>query len=289
MHWLGGKSTKTTTYLLKLLPATGLILSLLTLDLSARQLSSDAITALVNSIDSSSFQISNCADYPYHINDNVEHGPGKLLKDIRQGLATGLQCLSGHGEMGRLHAYHENNALRLAAIVSGRAQKQLQCVRDELFAVAIADSTSGQHYRITIDTFRAGGLLSKRHEDEVYRAFFNLNPAQIREHKTGSPLRLDGLHRMQDTAALMFHEMVHWLGEEHSGIYPDVTHLYETCCFGGSDFIRDEKTNQRFQLQACAILQDDELWSAPTRYQQMVIWNDKDYDDLKTEMRAQYE
>ena len=79
------------------------------------------------------------------------------------------------------------------------------------------------------------------------------------------------------------------MGHEHSALYPDVTHLYETCCFGGSDFIDDEARNASYQDRACAILKDDELWGYPvSRYRQMRLWHDKRYDELKQQMRADY-
>ena len=92
-----------------------------------------------------------------------------------------------------------------------------------------------------------------------------------------------------DLPALLFHEMVHWLGHEHSAIYPDMAHLYETCCFGGSDYIDDPQQNARFQASACRILKDDDLWSnAYSRYRQMRQWHFKDYGRLKIMMRDSY-
>ena len=78
------------------------------------------------------------------------------------------------------------------------------------------------------------------------------------------------------------------LGHEHTSIYPDLTFLYETCCFGGSEYIEDEHVNADFQARACAILKDDELWPA-NLYQQMRMWHHKGYDQLKREIREHYD
>ena len=83
--------------------------------------------------------------------------------------------------------------------------------------------------------------------------------AQIVEHRHGQPIRAPSLHRFEDRSALLFHEVIHWLGHEHGAIHPDVTHLYETCCFGGSDYIRDEALNRAHQQTACAILREDDI------------------------------
>ena len=83
--------------------------------------------------------------------------------------------------------------------------------------------------------------------------------------------------------------MVHWLGHEHSAIYPDLAHLYETCCFGGSDYIDDAAANRDHQKTACAILKDDALWAhGYSPYRQMRVWRLKGYDGFKTRMRADY-
>ena len=74
----------------------------------------------------------------------------------------------------------------------------------------------------------------------------------------------------------------------HSSTYPDVVELYETCCFGGDDHIRDADTNRDFQQQACAILRDGELWEV-NRYKQMRLWKYRGYDQLKRNMRAAYD
>jgi hypothetical protein len=143
---------------------------------------------------------------------------------------------------------------------------------------------------VVLDTYRLGGILSRQYDDETYRSFFHLEDAQIIEHRHGQPLRPANLHRYRNLAGLLFHETIHWLGHEHSALYPDLTHLYETCCFGGSDYIRDPARNRAHQQTACAILQDEDLWSGGTSpYQQMRVWHHKDYDTLKSRMRADYD
>jgi hypothetical protein len=145
------------------------------------------------------------------------------------------------------------------------------------------------HPAVVLDLYRLGGLLSRRFDDETYRNFFHLAEDEILEHRSGQPLRGNNLHRYQDRPSLLFHEVIHWLGHEHSAIFPDVTHLYETCCFGGSDYIDDEELNREHQQTACHILKDDALWSeSHSRYRQMRIWHYKGYDTLKSEMRADY-
>ena len=73
----------------------------------------------------------------------------------------------------------------------------------------------------------------------------------------------------------------------HTNIDPDVTFLYETCCFGGSEYISDDQLNAGVQARACNILKDKELWSA-NPYKKMHLWQHKDYDQLKREMREYY-
>lgn len=247
-------------------------------------------------------QIRGCADYPY--GEVGSGGARRLLDDLRSGLRDGLQCLAGQGPMGRLHPYHEYQASRLLDLLQGPQTKTLQCVEDAMFATAVATSPRGLapddplypqlrsvgHPGVVIDTFRLGGVLSRRYDDATYRDFFHLADAQILEHRNGQPLRPASLHRYANRPALLFHEVIHWLGHEHSALYPDVTQLYETCCFGGSDYISDPQRNLAHQAAACAALRDDALWSnAYHPYKQMRIWHSKGYDELKPTMRADYD
>lgn len=246
-------------------------------------------------------RIEQCGNYPYNQPD--PSAERQLAQDLSAGLRKGIACLAGHGPAGRLHPYHEYQAHRLLSILESGETKAFRCVADRIFANAVAtsktlnpgnDVLSGvlretAHPGVVLDTFRIGGLLSTRHSRDTYRNFFNLDEQQIREHLTGSPLRLGGNHRYRDLPALLFHEMVHWLGHQHSAIYPDVAHLYETCCFGGSDYIEDTDANARFQARACAALQDDDLWStAYSPYRQMRFWHFKGYNRLKSAMRENY-
>lgn len=254
---------------------------------------------------SADLRIASCDSYPYQADQAPVDASRTLISDLRDGLATGLRCLAGDGPMGRLHPYHEYQAHRLLSLFEGKRPKTFQCVADEMFAVAVAtgpeatrpdDPLARQLVQVdfpgvVIDTYRLGGLLSQRHDDETFRRFFHLDDAQILEHRSGQPLRAASLHRYEDRPGLLFHEVVHWLGHEHSALYPDLTMLYETCCFGGSDYISDPAANRSHQQTACAILKDDDIWSeayAP-RYRQMRLWHYKGYDDLKRQMRADYD
>lgn len=244
-------------------------------------------------------RVEQCGNYPY--NRPAPNAERQLAQDLSAGLRKGITCLAGSGPAGRLHPYHEYQAHRLLSILESAEPKTFRCVADRIFANAVAtsetlkstnDALSGvlretRHPGVVLDTFRIGGLLSTRHSRETYREFFNLDEQQIREHLTGSPLRLGGTHRYRDLPGLLFHEMVHWLGHQHSALYPDVAHLYETCCFG-SDYIDNPKTNARFLAQACAALQDDDLWSTAYSPKQMRFWHFKGYHGLKTSMREQY-
>ena len=249
---------------------------------------------------SDSLQVSGCDDYPYHNNDQPQ-GVAQLVKDLQSGLQQGLMCLTGQGPMGKLHPYHETQALRLMFTLQNDQTKSLQCVRDELFAYAMAASSqqrlsdpalvkkikNSPALTILLDTYRIGGLLSQKFEPDTYKVFFKLDNEEINQHLTGKPLRMKGVKRYENLPALLFHEMIHWLGHTHTNINPDITFLYETCCFGGSEFIDDAQTNQDFQAKACEILKDDELWSAHP-YQKMRLWKHKQYDQLKRDIRANY-
>jgi hypothetical protein len=245
--------------------------------------------------------VTDCEDYPYH-DPAQASGVTGLVSDLKAGLKQGLQCLAGQGPMGPLAAYHSDQASRLIALLEGDQQKSLQCVNDELFAYAMAASprqrlsdqalTERLHnspgLTILLDTYRIGGLLSQKFDAGTYQTFFNLNQQQITQHLTGKPLKMQGMHRYRNLPGLLFHEMVHWLGHEHTGLYPDLTFLYETCCFDGSDFIENDAINAGFQVRACHILKDEELWSA-NPFQQMRLWRHKAYDQLKREMRSAYD
>ena len=251
-------------------------------------------------------RIRQCDGYPYSEPASAPGGRGGhlMVADMRQGLKTGLECLTGSGPMGRLHPFHEYQAHRLLSVFESKQVKTMQCVEDAMFASAAATSPRGAspddplyaqlravpHPGVVFDTYRLGGILSRRHDDQTYRAFFHLADAQILEHRNGQPLRPADLHRYKDRPGLIFHEVVHWLGHEHSALYPDLTQLYEACCFGGSDYIRDPERNRRHQQTACAILKDDALWSnAHKPYRQMRLWHLKGYDSFKAEMRADYD
>ena len=240
-----------------------------------------------------------CQNYPYHNANSTTISHNTLTNDIKLGLKQGLSCLAGNSPMGKLHPYHETQALRLMRLLESDQPKTVRCVADEIFAYAVANSpvtpgrkphpqdkmTEGLPYPgILIDTFRLSGSISKKLDEATYREFYQLNSGQLAVIRKGKPLQLAGMHRYQNRAALMFHEMIHWLGHEHSSIYPDTTDLYETCCFGGSDFISDDTANKVFQQQACAILKDDTLWQA-NKYQQMRLWKYKGYDQFKRAMR----
>jgi hypothetical protein len=248
-------------------------------------------------------RIESCESYPYGVEHDAAESAARLRSDLAGGLATGLQCLAGNGPAGRLHPYHEYQAHRLLSLFEAGDTMTFRCVADDMFATAVATSPrpvatddpmyaqlrAVEHPAVILDIFRLGGLLSQRFDDDTYRDFFHLADDQILEHRNGQPLRARNLHRYQNRAALLFHEVIHWLGHEHSAIYPDLTHLYETCCFGGSDYITDDARNRRHQQAACGILKDDALWSeGHNRYRQMRIWHYKAYDQLKADMRADY-
>ena len=247
-------------------------------------------------------QVSGCEDYPYHNNEQeLSAGINRLVDDLRAGLQKGLMCLTGNSEIGDLHPYHHKQALRLIYTLENKQPKSLQCVRDELFAYAMAASSQQQisdielaeklrnspDLTILLDTYRIGGLLSQKFTPETYVRFFKLNQDEITQHLTGKPMRMKGVQRYENLPGLLFHEMVHWLGHLHTNIDPDITFLYETCCFGGSEYINDDQVNASFQAKACNILKDKELWESHP-YQKMRLWKHKDYDQLKREMREYY-
>ncbi len=259
-------------------------------------------------LDKANIRIENCQQYPYHETylQTNKVGFEILLEDIKNGLEKGLQCLAGNSPMGKLHPYHATQALRLMKLLESDRIKTFRCVQDETFAYAVAKSAPDHHNDghinnysdditksisfpgVIIDTYRIGGFISKKFNAETYRDFFKLNDEQIREISTGKPVQLDSMHRYKNRSSLMFHEMVHWLGHEHSSIHPDVTDLYDTCCFGGSDHINDAKLNAKYQQQACNILKDKELWEANS-YKKIQLWHDKEYDQFKRTMRNSYD
>jgi len=248
--------------------------------------------------------IRGCGSYPYNEPRQPRVAAQILLDDLRQGLQTGLSCIAGLGPPGNLHDFHRRQARRLVELLSTPQQKTFLCVEDAMFATAVATSPKGtdsddallaqlrqvDHPGVIIDTFRLGGFLSRQHDDQTYRTFFHLDDSQIYEHRNAQPLRPKGLHRYSNRASLLFHELVHWLGHEHSATQPDLAHLYETCCFGGSDYISDESRNLVHQLTACRILRDEELWSqSGNPYRQMRLWHYKGYHRLKPAMRDDYD
>lgn len=231
-------------------------------------------------------RIEDCHSYPYHDNRHGTEGFRKLADDLRQGLKQGLACIAGHGPAGRLHRYHERNASRLIDLLKNESGKVLSCVEDQTFAYAVAHTAKSpaRSHEILIDTFRISGFLSRRFERATYRDFFKLSEPLIDDHLTGKPLHLDGMHRYRDLPGLVFHELTHWLGYEHTNLTADVVDLYEVCCFAGSDHILDDSVNRAFQQRACNILKDAELWNADeaTRKQ---LWHEKGYFRLKREIR----
>ncbi|MCB1801793.1 MAG: hypothetical protein KDI82_08920 [Gammaproteobacteria bacterium] len=247
--------------------------------------------------------VEQCEKYPYGRRQPAGEARRQLLDDLADGLATGLACLAGDGPIGTLHPYHARQAQRLLELFESPQRKTFQCVNDAMFATAVATGPGGtslgdplyeqlsrvDHPAVVIDTHRMGGLLSRHLDDRTYRNFYRLGDDQIYRHRNAQALRLPGLHRYRNRSALLFHEVVHWLGHEHSATHPDLTHLYETCCFGGSDFVTDPERNRAHQQSACAILKDAELWQAgQSPYRQSRIWHHKGYDTLKNSMRADY-
>ena len=255
-----------------------------------------------NSMMVSSIRIENCSQYPYHNQTSPVQGYQSLASDIRNGLRIGLQCMVGNGPMGALHPYHKKQANRLLDILESKQTKTFRCVEDKTFAYAISRPPSAlfdqlvsgkvlddiPYPGIAIDTYRLGGFLTTKHQPGIYRDFFKLNDQQIAKHLGGYPQRMERLHRYKNLKALVFHETVHWLGHAHTNMSPDVVDLYETCCFGGSDFISDAGSNKEFQQRACNILKDDELWEAD-KSQQTHLWRKKGYDQLKLDMRRMYD
>lgn len=247
-------------------------------------------------------RIENCQNYPYHHQKDPRRGFNQLAEDIQQGLKQGLQCLAGQREMGELHTYHQQQLLSLLDLLESDKSKTFRCVEDKMFAFAVANTRPVHNAdypqdavindlpfpAVVIDTYRISGYISARHERSVYRDFFKLDDTQITEHLSGNPQWLEGMHRYKNRAGLVFHEMLHWLGHEHTNTYPDVVFLYETCCFAGSDFIEDELKNKQLQQQACQILKDRELWEA-SRYKQMRLWRYKEYDQLKRSIHDEYD
>ncbi|MCB1774480.1 MAG: hypothetical protein KDI88_12755 [Gammaproteobacteria bacterium] len=252
----------------------------------------------------SAITVHDCGSYPYSEGAAAPRSASiDLVRDLSVGLRQGLSCLAGHGEPGRLHPYHEYQAHRLLTLLESEAPKTFQCVEDDMFAVAVATSPQGTTLTdplfrqlrsvsfpgVVLDTYRLGGVLSRRHDDETYREFFHLADEQIYEHRNGQPLRPANLHRYRDRPGLLFHEVVHWLGHEHSALYPDMAHLYETCCFG-AEYISDAALAAGHRQTACTILRDDELWSnSYSRNRQMRIWHHKGYDQFKGAMRDDYD
>jgi len=250
----------------------------------------------------SGIHIENCKNYPYHNQKSPTQGYLVLANDIRNGLRIGLQCMVGKGPMGTLHHYHRKQAEQLLDILENKQQKTFRCVEDKTFAYAIARPPPELFKQfisdkviqdvpypgVAIDTYRLSGFLTRKHEPGIYRDFFKLDDHQIAEHLAGNPQRMDRLHRYNNLKALVFHETVHWLGHAHTNMSPDVVDLYETCCFGGSDFISDHDSNKQFQQRACNILKDDQLWDA-SKKQQANLWRKKGYDRLKFDMRKMYD
>lgn len=48
------------------------------------------------------------------------------------------------------------------------------------------------------------------------------------QHRRGRPARPPNPHRLANRPALLFHEMIHWLGREHTADRPDLAPLYAT-------------------------------------------------------------
>jgi hypothetical protein len=246
--------------------------------------------------------IEDCKNYPYHNQRSPAQGYMELASDIRAGLRIGLHNLAGNGPMGPLHPYHTKQAVLLLDILESKQKKVFRCVEDQTFAYAIAKPPPEmfkQHENdkvihdiaypgVAIDTYRLSGFLTRKHEPSTYRDFFKLDDHQIAEHLGGKPQRMERLHRYKNLKALVFHEMVHWLGHAHTNMRPDVVDLYETCFFAGSDFIADPDNNRKFQQRACNILKDSELWDASEK-RQARLWHTKGYDQLKQDMRKMYD
>ncbi len=231
-------------------------------------------------------RIEDCQSYPYHDNSHGTEGFLKLADDFRNGLEQGLVCMAGQGPAGSLHPYHEGNAERLVDLLNDDSGKTLACVEDQTFAYAIAHPAMNpaMSHEVLIDTYRISGFLSRGFERATYRDFFKLSEPLIEDHLTGKPLHVDGMHRYRNLPGLLFHELTHWLGYEHTNLTADVVDLYEVCCFGGSDHIQDDSLNQGFQQRACDILKDAELWDAGEGTRKR-LWHDKGYYLLKREIR----
>lgn len=261
------------------------------------------LAKIASGVDDSRWRIQGCTNYPYHDNPRAGLGERRLLNDLRRGLRQGLYCLAGQSSAGRLHPFHENKAVALLKLLESPLPKTVRCVADESYAFAMArlpprpdDLNQGfdklapdaPFPALVIDTYRISGFVTRKHEAPVYRDFFKMDERQIEQHLSGKPQRLRGMHRYRDRASLLFHEMTHWLGFTHGNLEPDVVTLYETCCFNGSDFIRNREQNARFRDQACEILRDAELWDA-TPYRQTRLWHYKGYNSFRQEMSQAYD
>lgn len=245
--------------------------------------------------------LENCEDYPYmETKAYASEGYVQMLDHIKTGLNKGLQCLAGMGSSsGKLHDFHRREALKLMEIIESKKRKTLRCVKDEIFAFAVSKGKATKnsisdtsnldaylqdldHPGIVFDLFRIGGYLSQKHDMKTLVEFYGFEEAQASQHLAGRLLQEN--HRYGDLAGLHFHEMIHWLGHEHSIIEPDVTFLYDTCCFDGSDFIDNNEVNKKFQKRACDILRDDELWSV-SGIDRKNVWQAKNYGQIKIDMK----
>lgn len=214
-------------------------------------------------------RVENCKDYPYYGVDS--NGPQNFREDFMKLIEQSKQCFFKKNKGRNLPVFVENKVTELYQLLLTSKDKTVACTFGE-YNSFYAVSNSGLNQNdygpngvfldmpkppsIFMDTNRMAGNFPLGMDSEDIRNFRQFYGQRLNNVEIQSGKRNPLAGRVENSASLLFHEMLHWVGLSHSQKgYPDLVYLSQICCFNHPSI--DVKKQQK----ACKIFYNDNYWS----------------------------
>jgi len=219
-------------------------------------------------------RIENCYSFPYfHINEIQTKGNVKIYNDFLNGLKTANKCFSNS----RSHNEIKIKYNELLTILLNNQEKILKCIIPQSNSVYAVASVRPGHKKDWVNDFF--GLPTHPsilfHTNTIAGNFpLSMSEKDINEKRKewgtkykdlqiGPGLRNPDYTKIQNTSALVFHEMFHWPENFHNDKKSlDIVKLSEFCCFDNPGH------SQNFRDAACNMLYDKKAWQ-PDLYKRL--------------------